>query len=617
MTKNFTETNSAVKSSSCWLLLICTSLITIYFNTNLQDPFNTPKMIILLLSASWFVGHLLDFIRNKKIIYKYDNKILMLSSMFILSMFVSIILTDVKITGLIGENQRRNGFFTYLSLTIFFLFSYFSLNFKYAIRLIKVAITTGIILSSYGLMQIFGKDFVLWNNPYNSMISTLGNPNFASAMLAIFFLIAFISFKIKELNLAYKGLILLVCVFSLYAIIKSSSRQGLLVIGFGLVFYIGISLYLNKSKFRYILISLFIFLSVLTILGMLQIGPLTQYLYKDSVSVRGFYWRAGLKMFWENPLFGVGLDRYGAYFKEFREVDYPLRYGFEITSSNAHNTIIQIFATAGILVGSCYLLILLTILIRSIKLVIKLDQNERRIVLALLTAWVGFQAQSLISIDNIGISIWNWVLGGSLLGINRYYAINSGTTSNNSDKKERKQVVQVNIFQPIISTISVLLALLVCVPLYNFERSSNIVRGVLQSQNQDTKFMVEKYTDRIISNSWVDPYYKYQAALALADIGQLSKSFDVVNGLHLSDSNNLDYLDWLANYYEKNQDFKKAIYYRSLISKYDPWNASNYLILGKLFKQIGDLESMNQMREKILSFASSNYIGKFAAEELI
>jgi O-antigen ligase len=617
MNKNFTDTHSSAKSSSSWLLLTSASLITAYFNTNLQDPFNTPKMIILMLSASWFLGHLLDFIRNKKIVHKHDNKILILSTMFIVSMLISLIFTDVKITGLIGENQRRNGFFTYLSLTIFFLFSYFSLNFKYAIRLIKVAITTGIILSSYGLMQIFGNDFVLWNNPYNSMISTLGNPNFASAMLAIFFLIAFISFKIKELNLIYKGLILLVCVFSLYAIIKSSSRQGLLVIGFGLVFYIGISLYLNKSKFRYILISSLTFLSVLTILGMLQIGPLTQYLYKDSVSVRGFYWRAGLKMFWEHPLFGVGLDRYGAYFKEFREVDYPLRYGFEITSSNAHNTIIQIFATAGILVGSCYLLILLTIFIRSIKLVIKLDQNERRIVLALLTAWVGFQAQSLISIDNIGISIWNWVLGGSLLGINRYYTIHSGTTSNNSDKKEKKQVVQVNIFQPIISTISVLLTLLVCVPLYNFERSSNIVRGVLQSQNQDTKFMVEKYTNRIISNSWVDPYYKYQAALALADIGELLKSFDVVNGLHLSDSNNLDYLEWLANYYEKNQDFKKAIYYRSLISKYDPWNASNYLILGKLFKQIGDLESMNQMREKILSFASSNYIGKFAAEELI
>jgi hypothetical protein len=295
---------------------------------------------------------------------------------------------------------------------------------------------------------------------------------------------------------------------------------------------------------------------------MLGHGPLSLYLYKNSVQSRGDFWRSAIATGDSHPLFGVGLDRYGAYFKEFREVDYPLRYGFEITSSNAHNTIIQIFATAGILVGSCYLLILLTIFIRSIKLVIKLDQNERRIVLALLTAWVGFQAQSLISIDNIGISIWNWVLGGSLLGINRYYTINSGTTSNNSDKKEKKQVVQVNIFQPIISTVSVLLALLVCVPLYNFERSSNIVRGVLQSQNQDTKFMVEKYTDRIISNSWVDPYYKYQAALALADIGQLSKSFDVVNGLHLSDSNNLDYLDWLANYYEKNQDFKNAIYYR-------------------------------------------------------
>ena len=96
---------------------------------------------------------------------------------------------------------------------------------------------------------------------------------------------------------------------------------------------------------------------------MLQIGPLAQYLYKDSVSVRGFYWRAGMKMFWENPLFGVGLDRYGAYFKEFREVNYPLRYGYEITSSNAHNTLIQIFATGGVMVGISYLCVLILILV--------------------------------------------------------------------------------------------------------------------------------------------------------------------------------------------------------------------------------------------------------------
>jgi UDP-glucose 4-epimerase len=74
-------------------------------------------------------------------------------------------------------------------------------------------------------------------------------------------------------------------------------------------------------------------------------------------------------MFLSNPYTGIGMDSYGLYFKEFRNPEYPLLYGFEITSSNAHNTIIQLFATGGIILGISYLGLLAIILIRGIRLV--------------------------------------------------------------------------------------------------------------------------------------------------------------------------------------------------------------------------------------------------------
>ena len=99
---------------------------------------------------------------------------------------------------------------------------------------------------------------------------------------------------------------------------------------------------------------------------MLQFGPLQQYLYKASVSVRGYYWRAGLEMLSSHPFFGIGIDRYGSYFKQYREVDYPLNVGFQLTSSNAHNTFIQFFATGGIFLGITYLALNLFVLYRAI-----------------------------------------------------------------------------------------------------------------------------------------------------------------------------------------------------------------------------------------------------------
>jgi tetratricopeptide (TPR) repeat protein len=60
----------------------------------------------------------------------------------------------------------------------------------------------------------------------------------------------------------------------------------------------------------------------------------------------------------------------------------------------------------------------------------------------------------------------------------------------------------------------------------------------------------------------------------------------------------------------------EAVYYREKIVQLDPWNAKNYLALGKYYKQQGDLDKSKEMLEKILSFASTNQIADQAKIEL-
>jgi O-antigen ligase len=122
----------------------------------------------------------------------------------------------------------------------------------------------------------------------------------------------------------------------------------------GVGIFLTIWLWIKNKNFGILAIVAGLAIFVVSILGMLQLGPLERYLYKPSVSIRGYYWRAGVEMLRSHPFFGVGFDSYGLYFKEYREVKYPLTYGFDITSSNAHNTFIQLFATAGIFVGIIY-----------------------------------------------------------------------------------------------------------------------------------------------------------------------------------------------------------------------------------------------------------------------
>ena len=83
------------------------------------------------------------------------------------------------------------------------------------------------------------------------------------------------------------------------------------------------------------------------------------------------------------------------------------------------------------------------------------------------------------------------------------------------------------------------------------------------------------------------------------------------------DYRNLDTLGLLAAANEMSGKFTEAIQYRKELAKYDPWNASNYLALGLIYKKINDSQNMNLMLNKIQSFASSDPISKQAAEQLV
>ena len=73
----------------------------------------------------------------------------------------------------------------------------------------------------------------------------------------------------------------------------------------------------------------------------------------------------------------------------------------------------------------------------------------------------------------------------------------------------------------------------------------------------------------------------------------------------------------LASLYEQYGLTNEAVESRIAISKLDPWNAKNYLQLGKLYKFQGNYDSMAEVKNKILSFAAATNEGKQANLELV
>jgi O-antigen ligase len=589
------------------------SAVTLAIWTTFQDPFNTIKLAFVLAIGAWLVGHLI--LNFKKIVQNsLDFKVLILVSLFIVCLLIATLATDNKRIAFIGDNQRNIGFLMYFGLSIILLTSTIYINQKNIVKTLQTMSILGAFLSIYGLFQINGVDIVRWNNPYNSIIVTVGNPNYAAAALAIMATASLGLLLNNSVKFYFRIFSLLVCVLCLATIYLSDARQGLIGIAIGFGTFISIWVY-SRSKLAGVgFAAIGTTVGVFSILGMLQIGPFTDYLYKGSVTVRGFYWRAGIEMFKDSPIFGVGIDRYGAYFKEFRELGYVLNYGFDITSSNAHNLPIQMFATGGLLVGVTYLALNIFVFWRAINGLRVLQGDQRLFLATVFCAWLVYQSTSFVSIENPGVAVWGWLLAGGVVALSRNENDSPQTTS--SVQIQKRNQPEISLFQPILSSIFLVMVLFFTLILFRAETNMFHTRAVYNPQIEANGPYLKESALKTINLPWINPIYKITAASYLANSGYSTEGIEVLEEVVANDKRSDDALKLLATYYSQLNRLDLAIEKRVSIAKLDPWSATNYLELGRLYKITGNFEKMAEVRIKILSFAPETIEGKAAMIEL-
>jgi hypothetical protein len=205
-----------------------------------------------------------------------------------------------------------------------------------------------------------------------------------------------------------------------FIIVVTDSQQGIIVYisGFALSSYIA----LLKSK-KYFKISKYYGLAIIVgiviiVLDILQKVPWNSILYKTSVSYRGDLWRAAWKMSNDNPLTGVGFDGYEYFYFAYRDSTAIATRGVLTTSNSAHNIFLDILSSGGFLFLAIYIGILFLVFFSALK-VFKRETEYNLYFTALFVAWLGYQIQSVISINQIGVAIWGWILSGAIIGYER------------------------------------------------------------------------------------------------------------------------------------------------------------------------------------------------------
>jgi O-antigen ligase len=592
------------KSAMNWLVWGAVA-VTLGIWTTLNDPINAPKSWVLSIVAFWLIGWLVFQIQEK-----FDEVALRIATicagLFLLSMFAAFLATDNKFIGFFGAYQRRTGFLTYLGLIVLFLSATYLIRLSTLQILEKASLTLGLFLGIYGFAQHYKFDPINWNNPYNSVIDTLGNPDFAAACMALFLILNFGISLQREKKYWVRVFAGLNTLLLLIVIFFSQVRQGLLVSLLGVIIVLVVYTYQRNKFIGIALAGLTVTGGFVSVMGMLDKGPLVHFFYKTSVTFRGDYWRAGWNMFKHHILFGVGLDRYGANFREYRDLNQVLRRGPNVVSNAAHNVPLQLASTGGIFVITTYLILVSFVLWRGMVALRKTTGNEQILVVVCLAAWVGYQAQSLISIDNIGIAVWGYLLGGAVVGL-------SVTPHSN---QTASPVFSAKALSSIISGVLATVAIVFSILLFKAEVAIHNSLGLRPPTNQQEKIAFEKAVSAPLSYGFKDPQFEFLVSLRLAQGNDFQLATDKLKNLILSDPKNYDALNLLAEIYEFKSDWQHAILYRQKMAKSDPLNTSNFLSLAEDYKKSGSVDQAKALIRVIAAIDPNSNESKQALKEL-
>jgi hypothetical protein len=375
----------------------------------LHDPINLPRLIILFSALPFLIYS------TVKIDRKVETSYVELVFIFCLptALLISTIFSKVDwIYTFLGQYQRNDGFIAYL---ILFVFVYVvSLHIK--VSNLQIGRGYALILlafSLYTLFQYMHLDIFHWSNPYNRMIGTVGNPDFAAAFMGM---TSPIIFKFSKKSLSLVTAISWLGIFVLT--LMSGALQGPLTATLSLLMFLTITeTGMRKKKYLYIwsTIGAFGIYIVLGISNIVTLGPLKNFLMMNgSISQRLEYWRIGVKIFKLHPIFGVGPDSYPYYAPVFRTTAGIVRDGSVTSISNSHNVLIDMFANGGLIAGLAWISFVVFV---NVKLY-KVARTNRSKELAIVSSvWIGYLIQSFISVDNLVLAFVGMLSAGAILGI--------------------------------------------------------------------------------------------------------------------------------------------------------------------------------------------------------
>lgn len=387
-------------------------LVPLVFTQSTSELFELNKMwltwgLTIIIGMGW----LTKMILQKRIILQRTPLDIPIG-LFLASQIISTIFSwDVHVS-IWGYYSRFNGGLLSIISYIFLYYAFLSNSPTIAktLRLMAISLITGLIVALWGLPSHFGYDptcFIFRGNfdvscwtadfqPRVRIFSTLGQPNWLAAYLAILIPISIAMFVI---NLKSKNIILTTCYIILttlffFAFFYSRSQSGFLGVAAGLFVFSGLYLRQSRKQFSNLaikqLLVIFLLFAIAMFFARAPIDKLYFFSY-DSLSdklnntqtkseqppknetpkgpaldtgittsgnIRSIVWKGALNVWKNNPLFGTGIETFAYAYYKYKLPEHNLTSEWNFLYNKAHNEYLNYLATTGAFGLGSYLLMI-------------------------------------------------------------------------------------------------------------------------------------------------------------------------------------------------------------------------------------------------------------------
>ena len=429
-----------------------------------SELFEFNKMIyIYLITSSVLCVWIVRMVSQGKFLFKrtpFDIPI----TLFFLSQLLSTLFSIDMHTSIFGYYGRFNGGLLSLISYLILYYSFVELfdNKKEELSrcikdILKISIISSTLVILWGLPGRIGYDLsclvfsgklnnACWTvqfDPAARMFSTLGQPNWLGAYLAITFFILLNYFfeasdkkEIQSHYLSYFGLIFL----TLSAIFFTNSRSTIVSVIASMGFVFLWILFRRKNleqpflkKKLLLLLAGVVFCIVVFKTGINQIDRYlslpqpkapavvqtkeqtpSSFKVSESIDIRKIVWKGALNLGFQYPLFGTGVETFAYSYYFVRPVEHNLTSEWDYLYNKAHNEYLNFFATTGVFGLVTYMLFIGVVIILGLYWSYK---SASLLQLSLLVAWITILISNFFGFSTTTINLYFYLIPALLYGL--------------------------------------------------------------------------------------------------------------------------------------------------------------------------------------------------------